>query len=159
MLSGDFAFLARVIMGTFRTDKEAIQAGVITEEQAKQARFKAKHDKRRKAPLPDPKWQRLLFELLKRDRRFSEARYGPLVWEYMPFQGRQYRSDMAWPRLKLAVEVDEFHAHNQLKQMNADRQKDRVYIRHGWRVLRFTDDEVRRHTQQVIDEIFLVCGA
>jgi hypothetical protein len=54
-----------------------------------------------------------------------------------------YRVDFCWPELRLIVETDGYEHHGTSAAFQRDRAKDARLTARGWRVLRFTDAQVR----------------
>jgi len=52
--------------------------------------------------------------------------------------GRRRRIDLAYPELKLAIEVDGWDTHRTRSAFDADRARENELVVAGWRVLRFT---------------------
>lgn len=80
---------------------------------------------------------------------------GILKWEaggVVP--GRRYSLDAAFYDLKLGCEVDgwEFHGKN-IQNFKRDRQKDRLLLLAGWRVMRFFASEINEDVEGVVDFI------
>jgi len=71
--------------------------------------------------------------------------------------GRRWRFDFAWPRHKLAVEVEGGSAingrHVRPKGFRDDGEKYNAAVLLGWRVLRYTTAMVMKDTGLVIDQI------
>jgi len=63
------------------------------------------------------------------------------------------RFDVAFPQRRLAIEWDSRRWHLQADAFSADRERDRAAIVHGWRVLRFTWDDVVKRPDHVLDTI------
>jgi predicted transcriptional regulator of viral defense system len=63
------------------------------------------------------------------------------------------RFDVAFPKHKLAIEWDSRRWHLQAEAFDRDRARDREAIMRGWRVLRFTWDDVHRRQEAVIETI------
>lgn len=59
------------------------------------------------------------------------------------------RVDLCWPSVRLVVEADGFAFHSDRASYRADRQRLNALERLGWRVLRFTWEDVRGHPEQV----------
>lgn len=64
-----------------------------------------------------------------------------------------YRVDFAWPPRRLAVELDGLAFHDGRVQQLADRSRQNVIVGAGWRVLRFTWDDVTRRPEAVVASI------
>jgi very-short-patch-repair endonuclease len=90
-------------------------------------------------PLPESAFESLVTELgfwtgrapVRQHRLFPHLRWSP-------------RFDLAWPHLKLAIELDSRSNHAQLKAFEGDRSRDRKAFLEGWATLRFTWRQVRR---------------
>lgn len=52
--------------------------------------------------------------------------------------------DFLWPELRLNVELDGYRWHSSWDRLNRDRERDAVLTAHGYRVLRFSYDQLRR---------------
>jgi predicted transcriptional regulator of viral defense system/very-short-patch-repair endonuclease len=63
------------------------------------------------------------------------------------------RFDVAFPRQHLSIEWDSRRWHLQAHAFSADRERDRAAIVHGWRVLRFTWDDVVNRPDHVLDTV------
>jgi very-short-patch-repair endonuclease len=60
------------------------------------------------------------------------------------------RVDFAWPDLRLVVEVDGFAFHADRAAYRRDRERLNELERLGWRVLRFTWEDVRHRPEHVL---------
>lgn len=63
------------------------------------------------------------------------------------------RFDVAFPEARVAIEWDSIRWHTQLAAFQNDRQRDREAVLHGWRILRFTWQNVHDAPDMVIDTI------
>ena len=61
--------------------------------------------------------------------------------------------DLAWPEVRLAVEVDGWETHGSREAFQDDRERDALMVAMGWRVLRFTWDDVVKRPGYVLDVI------
>jgi hypothetical protein len=68
-------------------------------------------------------------------------------------------ADFAWPELKLIVETDGWATHGTRRAFVNDRRRDRRLALAGWRVLRFTWDEIERGPEAVAAELGAVLAA
>lgn len=76
--------------------------------------------------------------------------FGSYEIEYpIPWAPRQ-RFDVAFPQSKLAVEWDSRRWHGHLGAFQNDRERDRAALLNGWRVVRFTWDDVRDRPESVV---------
>jgi very-short-patch-repair endonuclease len=64
--------------------------------------------------------------------------------------GRRFRPDIAFPEVRLAVEVDGWAYHRTKQQRDADVERDNLLMLAGWRVLRFTWEDVRDRPDYVL---------
>lgn len=69
------------------------------------------------------------------------------------------RFDVAIPENRLAVEWDSRRWHMQAQAFASDRRRDREVVTNGWRILRFTWDDVHRQPQLVIDTVLAALAA
>lgn len=73
--------------------------------------------------------------------------------------GRRFYLDIAFPDLKVAIEVDgKIHA-TDLQVFESDRQRQNLLLIDGWQVLRFTWRRLIDEPQAVVDEVRAVLGA
>jgi very-short-patch-repair endonuclease len=75
----------------------------------------------------------------------------------MPWAQRR-RFDIAFPTHLVAIEWDSIRWHTQKRAFQMDRERDRLAIEHGWRVLRFTWLDLRDDPNGTIDSIRAVLG-
>ena len=62
----------------------------------------------------------------------------------------EFEVDLLRPDARLVAEADSIGFHLTRAAMERDRRRDAVLARDGYRVLRFTDRQVRRRPQEVI---------
>ena len=74
------------------------------------------------------------------------------VW----LEGRQYFIDIAFPRLKVAIEIDGRLHETDEDLFESDRWRQNALVRGGWRVLRFTWDMLCEHPEAVVAAILAV---
>ena len=58
--------------------------------------------------------------------------------------------DFAWPRPRLVVEADSYTWHRSPSALNEDRARDVPLVLAGWRVLRFTWEQVTKRRAWVV---------
>ena len=63
------------------------------------------------------------------------------------------RVDFAWPAARLVVETDGFAFHADRASYRADRRRGNALVLDGWRVLRFSWEDVVHHPEGVIAEV------
>jgi len=64
--------------------------------------------------------------------------------------GHRFRPDIAFPDVRLAVEVDGWAYHRTKEQRDSDVERDNLLMLAGWRVLRFTWEDVRDRPEYVL---------
>lgn len=67
--------------------------------------------------------------------------------------GRQYRIDIAFPEAGLAIEVDGRAFHTDARAFQRDRTRQNDLVAAGWRVLRFTWEDIVRRPDQTLASI------
>lgn len=65
----------------------------------------------------------------------------------------QRRFDLAYPEARLAIEWDSRRWHTQVEAFDRDRERDRQAVQHGWRLLRYTWQDLRTRPGDVIDTV------
>lgn len=70
-----------------------------------------------------------------------------------------YKIDVAFPRQKVAIEVDGFAFHSDAEDFHADRKRQNAIALLGWQVLRFTWLDLTEYPDRVIAEIRLAIRA
>lgn len=68
-------------------------------------------------------------------------------------QGRLFRIDVAFPEQRVAIEVDGRAFHSSAEQFQGDRTRQNLLIAAGWRVLRFTWEDLTRRPERVLAQI------
>lgn len=96
-------------------------------------------------------WQRKLFDLLVTEGMAP-------VWELKgAIPGRRFRVDIAFPEVKLAIEIDGWQHHGKtLDAFKSDRKRQNLFVAHGWRVLRFFPGEISKTPGECIGMIRMV---
>lgn len=68
--------------------------------------------------------------------------------------GRKFRIDIAIPSVKLAIECDGWQFHGKFKEDFAkDRVRQNLMVINGWRILRFTANQIRTEMPMCIEQI------
>ncbi|MGH8862323.1 MAG: DUF559 domain-containing protein [Jatrophihabitantaceae bacterium] len=80
---------------------------------------------------------------------------------HLPFlaAGRRFEIDLAFPALRLAIEVDGYAYHNADPRFQADRTKQNALIAAGWRVLRFTWADIEDRPDYVLGQVLTLLAA
>lgn len=80
---------------------------------------------------------------------------GQLVRELTaPFTKRRFALDMALPAYKLGVEMDGWAFHGRfLNDFKRDREKQLLFARFGWILIRVSNDQIRNNLDNVITSI------
>ena len=61
--------------------------------------------------------------------------------------------DAVWSEQRLVVEVDGWGYHRSKRSFTNDRRRDRDLVKGGWRVVRFTSDDVTLRPEAVAAEL------
>ena len=84
----------------------------------------------------------------------AEVNLGEAVHHYWEHDLRFVAElDYAWPDELVNFELDGYETHGPRDNFESDRARDRTLQWMGWRVLRFTWDQVKNQRQAVIDEL------
>jgi Protein of unknown function (DUF559) len=85
----------------------------------------------------------------------------PSHTQYSVFDGGCFigRVDFAWPLARLIVEADGFAFHADRESYRSDRERDNELERLGWRVLRFTWEDVMGRPDYVVGMVRAVLSA
>lgn len=67
--------------------------------------------------------------------------------------------DFCWPNARLVVEADSYAWHRSPRSLDDDRERDAALVLAGWRVLRFTWEQVRRRPDYVAATLLRALGA
>ncbi|MDX1448724.1 MAG: hypothetical protein R3246_06625 [Acidimicrobiia bacterium] len=93
-------------------------------------------------------------ELERRGRNLIAAAGLPLpVPEFSIPWAPHRRFDDAYPSIQLAIEWDSIRYHGDLASFDADRERDRSVVLHGWRILRFTWKDVTERPDRVVETL------
>lgn len=68
-------------------------------------------------------------------------------------QGRRYRADIVLQKARLVIEFDGFQYHRSKSAFQKDRERQNLFVQHGWRVLRFFNKQVRDDLDAVLEQI------
>lgn len=79
----------------------------------------------------------------------------PAETEFIFHPSRKWRFDLAYPQVKLAIEVDGRGRHQQEKGEREDQQKINAATEMGWRVLRYPAGSVKTHKRRarIVEQI------
>ena len=61
--------------------------------------------------------------------------------------------DLAYPQIRLAIEIDGFRWHSSPARKRADEQRQNRLVLTGWTVLRFSATEVRTHPERLVEVV------
>lgn len=103
----------------------------------------------RKNPL-DP--QAILTAALR--EKLGESAVLPEVRNLIP--GRRFRADIVIPAARLVIEFDGFQYHRSKAAFQKDRERQNLFVAHGWRVLRFFNKQVRDDLEGVVAQVLEV---
>jgi len=121
--------------------------------QAKQIGFLPPKTDRLKHPRTGLDPQALLTQAL-RDRLGADAVLSE-VKNLIP--GRRYRADIVIPAARLVIEFDGFQYHRSKAAFQKDRERQNLFVAHGWRVLRFFNRQVASDLDGVVNQIVSLC--
>jgi very-short-patch-repair endonuclease len=92
-------------------------------------------------------------------RLFREHGLPEPVFQYaVTVDGRRIVIDFAYPHLKIAIEVDGYEWHRTREQLQADHERQALLVLLGWKVLRFTWQQVRERPEWVAGRILRLLG-
>jgi very-short-patch-repair endonuclease/predicted transcriptional regulator of viral defense system len=74
-------------------------------------------------------------------------------------RGRFFEIDCLWPDHRLAVELDGGAAHRTRRAFQMDRERDRILLAEGWRVIRVTWHQLQREPTQIAADLRQVLTA
>jgi hypothetical protein len=97
----------------------------------------------------DPEELRTLNELRMRRICRTAGVPAPLCNHPLEVGGRTYIPDFCWPEARLIVEADSWRWHGGRQAAESDRERDQVLIIAGWRVVRFTRDQILNQPGEV----------
>ncbi len=69
----------------------------------------------------------------------------------MAVTGEEMQVDFLWRQDRVIVEVDGFATHRTRQAFQRDRRRDQLLTSAGWRVIRFTWDQVTKEPTYVIE--------
>ena len=75
----------------------------------------------------------------------------PLTPQY-GLNGGQYRLDFAYPPLRVGFEMDSYTYHSDRAAFTRDRKRQREIELLGWRIMRFSGDELRADVVRCVQE-------
>lgn len=76
---------------------------------------------------------------------------GEVLQECLPFSTRQYRTDFALPRYRIAVEVDGWQHHGKsLDDHHKDRERARFFARNGWLMFPVSHGQATKESGELV---------
>lgn len=72
--------------------------------------------------------------------------------------GRRFRADIVIPAARLVIEFDGFQYHRSKAAFQKDRERQNLFVVHGWRVLRFFNKQIRDDLGGVVESIVGLTG-
>jgi very-short-patch-repair endonuclease len=82
----------------------------------------------------------------------------PQVNRRISVESRSIEVDFCWPGRKTIVEVDGYAFHGGRSRANSDRDRDQLLAIAGWRVIRFTADQIRGDPDEVVRRLRRLVG-
>lgn len=87
-------------------------------------------------------------------RLLSDSGISGFIANYpVRISGRRFRIDVAFPEHGLAIEVDGHAFHSSADRFQGDRTRQNLLVSAGWRVLRFTWEDLTRRPEQTLARI------
>jgi very-short-patch-repair endonuclease len=68
-------------------------------------------------------------------------------------RGRFFNVDCLWPRARLVVEFDGRRTHGTARAFETDRERDRLLLTEGWRVIRVTERQLRHEPERILSDL------
>ena len=98
---------------------------------------------------PESELEALLYKLVE-----SAVDLPPAERQRWEWDGTEWRRfDLAWPGVRLLIEVDGWETHGSREAFQDDRRRDAMMVAMGWRVLRFTWDDIVNRPEYVLTTI------
>lgn len=72
--------------------------------------------------------------------------------------GRHFRPDCMWEEQRVVVELDGRTVHGTRKAFDADRERDRIFVANGWRVVRVTWRQLTTSPGRLVRDLRRVLG-
>lgn len=67
--------------------------------------------------------------------------------------GRRFRADIVIASARLVIEFDGFQYHRSKTAFQKDRERQNLFVAHGWRVLRVFNKQVQRNLDSLVEQI------
>ena len=144
-------------MGLRVSEKEALERGWINADEVREKssqRTRSAGSSTTVCSIDGDDPQSMLWRaLLARYPRAAAVR--DLCWEFAgAVPGRRFRVDILWHSAGLAIEVDGYQFHGRIKAgFHRDREKDRLLMKAGWRVIRYSARDIIKDLSSVVEEI------
>jgi very-short-patch-repair endonuclease len=72
----------------------------------------------------------------------------------LALRGRFFEIDALWERERVAVELDSRSAHDTPRNFESDRQRDRILVAEGWRIMRVTWRQLQEEPQAIAADLY-----
>jgi very-short-patch-repair endonuclease len=72
--------------------------------------------------------------------------------------GRHFRPDCMWEEQRVVVELDSRRVHGTDKAFEADRERDRIFVANGWRIVRVTWRQLTINPEALVGDLHRVLG-
>lgn len=73
-------------------------------------------------------------------------------------RGRFFQIDALWERERVAVELDSRSVHGTKKRFESDRQRDRILVAEGWRVMHVTWRQLQKEPEAIMADLKAALG-
>jgi len=97
--------------------------------------------------------ERQLLDMIGRYQKDGIIKYRVIPQFRIQAGSKEYSLDLAIKELRLGIEADGEKFHSDPKQKMMDQQRDQKLAQMGWTIVRFSDKEIDRHIQQVMQKI------
>jgi len=87
------------------------------------------------------------------ERKMAAALHDACITVYPQFPFGPYTLDFAISDIKLAIECDGTYWHTLQEVVKRDKKRDNYLRRHGWHVLRFTEDQINANIESCINTV------
>jgi very-short-patch-repair endonuclease len=77
----------------------------------------------------------------------------------LAIRGRFFEIDALWEKERVAVELDSRSVHGTKKRFESDRQRDRILVAEGWRMMRITWRQLQEEPEEIAADLRLALGS
>jgi very-short-patch-repair endonuclease len=73
-------------------------------------------------------------------------------------RGRFFQGDALWKEERVVVELDSRSAHGTKKRFESDRQRDRILVAEGWRIVHITWRQLQKEPGAIVADLKAALG-